>query len=269
MVGKLFKYEAKYYLRLFIPFGIIVLAAALFMRITYAFRSDSIIYDIVYGSSVVLYVISLAVCVGAVTVLAVTRFYKNLYGTEGYLSFTLPVTAAQHIWAKLSAALLFYLCSLFLAIVSFFVATAGELFLEYIKAAVYIFEYLYKQSGADFVLLFIEILVLLLGLLVFEVLLFYTCVSLGQMAKKAKVFMSFLWYFIYYSIAQLFGTIFIIVFQVLSVSGKMEAIIEFIAKNIDWLMHAFPITIVVFLSMFSLALFLANRSIMTKKLNLE
>ena len=40
-------------------------------------------------------------------VVVVVRFYQNLISDEGYLSFTLPVTAAQHIAAKLAAGILF------------------------------------------------------------------------------------------------------------------------------------------------------------------
>ena len=111
MVGKLFKYEAKYYLRHIIPFVIIVLASALFMKILFLLKMmlkiENVVFDIIFGSSQILFGVSIAVCFGAVAVLSVIRFYKNLYGPEGYLSFTLPVTAAQHVWAKLLASLTF------------------------------------------------------------------------------------------------------------------------------------------------------------------
>lgn len=269
MVGKLFKYEAKYYLRLFIPFGIIVLASALFMRILFEFKMDNVVYDIIYGSTQLLFGVSIAVCFGTVTALSITRFYKNLYGSEGYLSFTLPVTATAHITSKLLASFVFYMAALLVSFVGFGIATAGEVFAEFVKAGVYLFKLFFKQYEWELVLFIFEILMCALALLVFEILLFYTCISLGQIAKKAKVLMSFVYYFIYYAITQVIGTIAVIVITVLSATGDIEHIIKFFRDNIDWVIHAAPIALFLIISAISAIFFAANRSIMTKKLNLE
>lgn len=269
MVKKLFKYEAKYYLRLFIPFGIAVLASALFMRILFAFNVDNIVYDIIYGSSQLLFGVSVSVCFGAVTVLSITRFYKNLYGSEGYLSFTLPVTAAQHIWAKLLAAFTFYAASAVVAFAGFCIATAGEVFVEFVKAAGYLIAQIAKEGGFSTVMFIIELIILILTTSIFELLLFYTCISLGQTAKKGRVIMAFVYYFIYYTAIQVLGTIIAALIGVLGVTGQIEAITIYVAQNIDWIMHVVPCAaIVINLGLVAL-MFVINRSIMMKKLNLE
>ena len=269
MVSKLFKYEAKYYLRLFIPFGLIVLATALFMRILFEFKMDNVVYDIVYGSTQLLFGVSIAVCFGTVTALSITRFYKNLYGSEGYLSFTLPVTATAHITSKLLASFVFYMSALLVSFVGFAIATAGEVFTEFVKAGTYLFELFFEQYKWKLVLFIFEILMCALAVLVFEILLFYTCISLGQIAKKAKVLMSFVYYFIYYAITQVIGTVLVIVITVLSATGDMERILKFFIDNIDWIIHAAPIGFFLAICGISAIFFVVNRSIMTKKLNLE
>ena len=45
----------------------------------------------------------------ASTSVLIVRYYRNLYGDEGYLMNTLPVTPAQHVWAKLICAFLWEL----------------------------------------------------------------------------------------------------------------------------------------------------------------
>lgn len=44
---------------------------------------------------------ALMCCSLVVTLLLGYRFYKNMFSDEGYLTFTLPVTATQNLWAKL------------------------------------------------------------------------------------------------------------------------------------------------------------------------
>lgn len=268
MVGKLFKYEAKFYLRLFIPFGIIVLASALFMRTVYAFQSDSTLYYIGFGSARFLFIVSIFVCFGAVVALAITRFFKNLYGSEGYLSFTLPVTATEHICAKLFAALTFLSFALLVAFCGFCVATAGELLVEYFKAAVYIVKALIKESWYHTLLFATEVLLLVPTAMIFNLMIFYTCISLGQTAKRARVFMAFLYYFIYYTAVQILVTAFLFI-AVVGLSPLLETIITYIDKNADWLLHVFMWGGVLLNLGFSALLFAINRRIMAKKLNLE
>ena len=269
MVGKLFKYEAKYYLRLFIPFGIAVLASALFTRILFELKIDHIVYDIIYGSSQLLFGVSIAVCFGSVVVMSITRFYKNLYTSEGYLSFTLPVTAAEHIWAKLLASLTFYLSAIVIAFAGFFVLTVGEVLVEIVKAASYLFSQIVKEGGFDIIMFFIELLIAIFTVSIFEIMLFYTCISLGQTAKKNRVFMAFVYYFLYYIITQVTGTILVIVISILSVSGLISEIGKFIVENIVWLKHVAVAAAIVINLGISAIFFLANRHIMIKKLNLE
>lgn len=269
MVGKLFKYEAKYYLRLLIPFGIIVLASALFTRILFEFRIDHIAYDVIYGSSQLLFGVSIAVCFGAVTVLSVTRFYKNLYGSEGYLSFTLPVTTSQHIWTKLLASITFYVSAIIIALAGLFIVTVGEVLVEFVKAGNYLIAQIVKSGGIGLLFFFFELLILVFTAVIFETMLFYTCISLGQTAKKNRVFMAFVYYFIYYVITQVIGTVVIIIISILSVSGLIEGIGEYIVRNIDWIMHVVSIAAIIINLGISAIFFIINRHIMIKKLNLE
>ena len=99
MVKTLFKYEFKSYLKTLIPFNIVLLSIAAFTRLIQFFDLDivgyDVVYDIVFALATMTYVLAIVACFAAVFVMAIIRFYKNLYTAEGYLSFTLPVTPGQ------------------------------------------------------------------------------------------------------------------------------------------------------------------------------
>ncbi|MBQ8338505.1 MAG: hypothetical protein IJY33_05105, partial [Oscillospiraceae bacterium] len=188
MVKKLFKYEFAAYLKTLIPFNIVLLSVALFTRLVQFFETDiaelSFIYDIIITLSVMTYIATIVACFAAVFVMAVIRFYKNLYTAEGYLSFTLPVTPAQHIFVKLTTAVALMGITLVTTIVSFAIATAGELGIEILKAAGYLFKKLVELAGINVWFYALEIFVMLVISSCVSILFYYTCISIGQLFKK-------------------------------------------------------------------------------------
>ena len=68
----------------------------------------------------------MAVCVVAV-VMMIQRFYKNLLGDEGYVSFTLPATVDEHILAKLISSFIWFFATAVVVVFSTFIMTATSL----------------------------------------------------------------------------------------------------------------------------------------------
>ena len=131
MVKKLIKYDFRSYLRLILPIQLILIGIAALSRLVQLFEgTDSTVYDIVFTSSVVLYVIAAIVTLVLTAIVAIVRFYQGMYANEGYLNHTLPVTPAQHILSKLLVSMLFELGSLLAVFISFCVITLGELNIE-------------------------------------------------------------------------------------------------------------------------------------------
>ena len=130
MVKKLFKHEILSYMRLWVPTQIILLAVAFFMRILLFFESDQAIFNIVFGSSVFVYVVACLASMGITFVFGIIRFYKNLFTHEGYLTFTLPVSARAHIFVKLITATLFGVFTDLVIIFSGIIITSGRPLVE-------------------------------------------------------------------------------------------------------------------------------------------
>ncbi len=273
MVKKLFKYEFAAYLKTLIPFNIVLLSVALFTRLVQFFEIGIVelrfIYEIIITLSIITYVATIIACFAAVFVMAVIRFYKNLYSAEGYLSFTLPVTASQHIFVKLATAVALMGLTLVSTIVSLAIATAGELGIEILKASGYLAKKFVEAVGVNGCFYVVEIIVILVASLCTSILFYYTCISIGQLFKKNRILGAFGVYFIFYLASQILSGIFMISWTLATSVLDFAAIGEFIENNITWLLHLLFIGSAVLYAAVGTAYFFVNRFIMSKKLNLE
>lgn len=273
MVKKLFKYEFAAYLKTLIPFNIVLLSVALFTRLVQFFETDiaelKFIYEIMLSLSVMTYVATIIACFAAVFVMAVIRFYRNLYTAEGYLSFTLPVTASQHIFVKLTTAVALMGLTLVTTVVSLAIATAGELGVEILKAAGYLAQKFVEAVGANGCFYVVEIIVLLVVSLCVSLLFYYTCISLGQLFKKNRVLGAVGVYFIFYFASQILSAIFMVIWNIAIMTIDYQKLMEFAEDNVSWLLHLLFIGSAVLYAAVGTAYFFVNKFIMSKKLNLE
>jgi hypothetical protein len=160
MVKKLFKHEFLAYMRALLPMHLIMLGIAALTRFVYIFEEDSTMFNIIGTSSVIALVVSCLVCLVLSGVNIITRFYKNMFTHEGYLSFTLPVTVEQHIFVKLVTGVAIIFANILFIIVGVCIATAGELTVEIFKAMFWLLGKAGEEIGGHFWLFLLELLVL-------------------------------------------------------------------------------------------------------------
>lgn len=267
MVRKLIKYDFASYLRILLPVQLILLGIAGLNRLIQLFENTkSTVYNIIFTSSEVLYVIAIIVCLVLTLVTAIVRFYQGMYSNEGYLSHTLPVTSTQHILSKLTVSLIFTIGSVFAIFVSFCIATLGELNIELFKSGFYLlrrFELHYKTSAVPFIL---EIILALFAYTVMSLLMLYFCISIGQLAKKKKILLAFGAFFGLYVAWQIIGTILIIIF---STNPEMiEEIDRYAILHPTGFLHILLWSVFGFCAVMSAVFFILTRFLMSKKLNL-
>lgn len=128
MFGKLLKYElksvGKWYFGLYGVAGLLSLIIG--FGATILNKQASQYYDSsgVGIAILLLIIISFAIVIGGLILstflLIINRFRKNVYGRQGYLTMTLPVTNHQIILSKLTASLIWCLLSGITIIVCFF-----------------------------------------------------------------------------------------------------------------------------------------------------
>ena len=274
MVRKLLKHEAIYYSRTFFILEAIIFGLAIFTRLMLFFEFDSIIFYILMGSSYFLFGLASIVCLAMTTVIGVFRFYKNLFSNEGYLSFTLPVSVNQHLFVKLVSVTVYSILIAISVFLGFLITVSGDITNETFKAIAYLWEhyshYITNELILHAILFIIEFLILSVLSIISNFLLYYTCIAIGQTAKKNRILMAVLCYFAYATITEILSTIFSIITSVLEINnGITEKIGNFISSHPYAFFHIVFLSSIAFSIIFILVTFLITRHIMSKKLNLE
>ena len=261
MVKKLFKHEFLAMGRLILPLIIGILGIGTLTRLIYLFESDTVIFNIVGISAFILLFIGIIASLVLCTVFGIIRFCS-----EGYLSFTLPVTPTQHLVVKLLTAVTCFILIVTAGFASLCIAFSGEALVEIFKAIGFILNGFADCIGTTNTILYIvEFLLLLLLSVFYMYLLFYTCITIGQTAKKGRIGKAIATYFIYYGITQVVGTTFVIINALLGNKG----IAGFAEAEPELFIHTFFCVEIAVISVLSLVFFLISRHIMNKRLNIE
>ena len=270
MVKKLFKYEFFSYARTLLPINLILIGISIMGRLIQFLENDGIPYRILFNSTQLAVGIAITASLLLTFVIAIVRFYRNLFGAEGYLSFTLPVTPAQHIWVKLATASLFLVITVFSILLSLAIMTAGEYLVEIFKAIGYLLKQFFDYLKADTVFYLLEFLLALAVSVAYSYLLFYTCIAIGQRSKKNRILMAGLAYFVFYMIGQAIATVLIIILAILDSSTELlYHTLCWIVKNPIPSVHIVFIASIVIYAALSVACFCFTHYTVKHKLNLE
>ena len=260
---KLLKYEWKACARVCLPMYAAVLLLALVNRLTMKEPVQQLFYGIPTALMGLLY-FGVMVAVFVVTaVILIQRFYKNLLGDEGYLMFTLPVTVSQHIWAKTIIAVVMSILSTIAATLSIGILGGG---------AATVMQNLLQglvQRPNEFVV-GLEILLWLLICTVVGMLFIYLCIALGHLAKKHRVLMAVVWYFVLSTVLQFLFMFFIMGVGNLPLEGFWQGLQNFFMSiGPAATIHIGMILLCIGTAIPGAAFFLGTRYILKNKLNLE
>ena len=269
MVKTLLKHEFMGLGRFLTPMYIILVALAVITRVIAFFETDGLIYDIVLGSSIAVLLIAMMVALIYTIVCCVIRFYKNLFSKEGYLTFTLPVSATGHLLTKLFTAVVYYLATCTLIFVCFCIAASGDLLIEIIKAAGYILGKAAHTLGANLGLYFAELALYMLVAICSGMLLFYACMCIGQLARKNRILLALGIYFGYYYIIQIIVTIFIMYLASIENTPAFLNILDWVALNPIVAIHSWILGLTAVNVVMGGVYYLIAHTIIKKKLNLE
>jgi len=129
MLGRLLKHEFKATSSYYIPVIIAMVLLSLMLKLSFLINSDSIFLsteiesfsNIVQGVLLLIYIIVISGSFFLSIFFIARRFYHNLFGDEGYLMHTLPVSGSQHLNSKLICSFVWNLILIVLALLSFFI----------------------------------------------------------------------------------------------------------------------------------------------------
>ena len=202
MFGKLMKYELRYLIRIFAPMWAAVFALCVMFRVTVGpkltgnnlyLEGNEALVPAVIGVITVFAIMTMMV---VATVVLIQRFYKGMYGDEGYLMFTLPVTTGQLIHSKALSALLMMLGTEVVTMLGIFVMVSfkqlfngeamGMTFAEMWRFFLEMMESNGISSGMLALYMFWGMVIGLL-VTVTGIYMIYLAISLGQLWKKHPV----------------------------------------------------------------------------------
>lgn len=268
---KLLKYEWKACARACMPVYIAALLMALLNRLMdmeglLQRLSEFALFNIIRTIAALGYAGVLAAVVVVTTVILIQRFYKNLLGDEGYLMFTLPVTPAQHIWSKTIVACVMQALSMIVMFLSIMILASGVSMFGQIKMVFEsifgaIVEYpagiLYGLEGLLFVIL----------LAVGGTLFCYLCMAVGHLAKKHRILMSVVWYFVLSTVLEILFVLFIFVVD----ETSFYQVINSLTANWtpEFGMHMLMILLCLGTAAVTAVFFAGTNYILKRKLNLE
>ena len=269
MVRKLLKQEIIYYYRKLCIFIPIVFAFGLFVRLFVAICGDNTIGKIIVGLS---YTTLAIACIGLIflsAILGIVRFYKNMYSSEGYLTLTLPVKHSEHILVKLIGSTAAELICLLVVIITILFSIPTDLLGEFFLSVKMHLQSQTTFSGVNGVLFVIEMFILLVAEVASGRLLIYACITVGQLAKRNRVLMAVVAYFVYYVASQIVSAIFAVISTLTSFTGLFDNISAWLDNNAVLALHLTSIGGLLLSAALGAAYWFVTQYIMSKKLNLE
>ena len=259
---KLLKYEWKACARICLPLYAVELLVAFINRLLYSDIGSKLLYGIPSIVMTMLYAAIMVALFVVTAVVLVQRFYKNLLGNEGYLMFTLPVSVSQHILSKAVMALVMGVLS--------FVAALVSIDLLSLDMSVHGFATLVGNLSAypsDIPFMLEGILWFVLTALAC-VLFIYLCIALGHLAKKHRLLMAFVWYFVLSTAVQVIG-LFVMMASVEKTATASHAVLAFLDGMGAAGIHFIMLMLCLVSAAAGAVCFAGTRYILVHKLNLE
>ena len=184
MLGKLLKYELKASGRILLPmFGaLIIVSIAAYHTWFSAYSLVGHVAEMVM--TMLYYAFFFGTCALSM-IISVTRFKKNILGSEGYLMNTIPVSPMANVFAKLIVATLYQLVGGFVAILSLGICTRSVR----LDDIIYAIRSIGDLSSETRVSVLVFWFSAFLGLVLFNVAV-YTSLAIGHSFNGAKLIKS-------------------------------------------------------------------------------
>ena len=267
MLGRLIKYDLKSSGKLFILLHGIFLIFCILMRFIYMDRLDLLapVDEKMLVVSLLLFFTIFTVFVSALmfyTLMQIAfRYYRNLFSKEGYLSWTLPVSGIQHLWAKIISGCIFMAADTLIVAAGILILATGKNIRD---AYSLIADEITRQLGmtlGDFGLI---LLILCLASCICNVVMIYFCINIGQLFPGHRVLCAVAAYIITSTVIQTGSLIILFIF------GYFPGYEFFAAEGataFDFMINIYVISGVIS-AVVTVAMYIASHYIMKKKINL-
>lgn len=259
MLGKLYKYEIKNLTRYWIFIIPFMFISGIGSTLINKFITDEgFLYNTIRVSSTAIYIISLFACVLSTFVLVVARYYKDLFMSQGYLSFTLPVQNTSHYFCKLFCG---YIIVVLSGVLAFLSLQFNLVFYEVnlFKQAYEILKLYFDSFGSEYTSYFVIMGFALVFGLLWNINMFFTAITIGQQFKN-RIVAAIVSYAGLYMIVQAVSTVFLFVLMFAGIENMESNTISTLAV---------PLYSLISVLVFNAIAVVVNCYLLKNKLNLE
>ncbi|NCB94321.1 MAG: hypothetical protein EOM40_17445 [Clostridia bacterium] len=209
MLGKLMKHQTKAVARILLIIHAAVLILAVLGGIfTSIFSQDTLGTNILIGFLLLIYILTLVFAFFATHFIMISRFYKSMFTTEGYLTHTLPVKPWQLLLSNTVTYLIVSILNLLILVSSLLIwirpIGLGAELMDVISA----FADMFGMSAP--VLLLVICGYMLLSLL-YLIGMFYASLSIGNLFAPHRLVASVITYIVLYVVTQVVSLILLLV----------------------------------------------------------
>lgn len=182
MLKKLYKHEFYALFKGMLAVYIGLIGMALLSKLSFLISEEGILGTILQTSTTTIYILGVVAMFVVGLVIVIVRFYKNLLSKEGYLTFTLPFKAIQHLNCKLFCGITVIIVNfivLLLSLLIFFIGGDGfNTFIDNLKMGFDMLTQVYRPW--QIIIVGVE-LVMVIALSLFNTLLMpYCAMAIGQ-----------------------------------------------------------------------------------------
>ena len=211
MLSTLMKYERKATVRVMGPIllAVVLLAAVLRLLTIWSGMIDHSQLlsvdpvDLLLSIVTIVFFMAMAAAPIAALVLMIVRFKTNLLSDEGYVMFTLPVSAHQLVWSKLLTSALWFIAAAAVDVLGTLVIAGDQDLLNSVVSGFRdLFRDLTAYYAANGILMIAEIVVLVLLFCLVTCLRFYCPMAIGHSFTRRKILLSVVFYFVIWAATQ-------------------------------------------------------------------
>ena len=276
MLGKLLKHEFKVTSRYFIPMFILIAAITLLLKISLVFSEGSIFmsmemstfFNIIQGIFISIYVIVLIGTTILSLFLLIKRFYSNMFGDEGYLTHTLPVSGTQLLNSKLICSFIWILTLIPIWLISFLILFSGTdtlAALSYYGSILIEGAYSLDFNSFSVGLIIAELVLMLILGLICSLLTYYLCITLGQhFWSEHRLIGAILAYLILSVISSAVRSVFTAILEMTILNNSMFVTIPTVFQVLTMIFGAAIIITLIQIIVY----YIVTNYLITKKLNL-
>lgn len=229
MLGKLIKNEFKATSRLVAQIYLVMVLITVFLKVMLEIQigseSNNVFVNTMVGFLMVTFVLAIITLFLGTVIVIIKRFYDNMLKDQGYLSFTLPVTTGQHLASKILVSYIWIIVSFIvagIAIIILFLDNA-EAWREVSQTISSILDVVKQQNLWSLVIKMI--LIVVIGLYS-NIIIAYTCFSVGQLFNKHRIVGALITYMGIYTVNQIVGVIFMLAVLNMEVTNEMTMTVD-------------------------------------------